>query len=95
MFNIFNKAKKVDINEVSSTLLRRHYSLRKVNAEGTVLAVEGKYTNNQKQFKELYLHFVGDKVQFKDPRGYFVSKIPQDVPVGEMYSHLKNIFGLV
>lgn len=89
-----NKIKKVDLGEVSRTLLRRNYAVEEISDKNLVIIKNCKFYNFGKEFKELYLYFVGEEVSFKDIRGRLITRIPERVSVKDMYPHLLNILGI-
>ena len=102
MFGFF-KAKKVvkqeavkqDIRTVCALLGQRFWDYELINGREDVVVVKGKYRNHGKDYGRLFMHLMGEFIQFKDERGRLITNIPHQVPSQDMYKQLKNILNVL
>ena len=98
MFGLFKGVKKVEkisIQDVVATLSRRFWEFELMENRSDVVIIKGKYRNYQRDFHRLFLHFVGDKIQFKDERGRSITHIPNLIARDQLFPQLKNVLNVL
>ena len=99
MFGLFAKVKrveKVNLNMVVAQMSKRLWDVELLENRPNAIVVNGKYRNHQREFKRLFIHFLGDqKIEFKDERGDVITHIPRTADRKDMFSHLKNILNVL
>lgn len=96
MFSFGKKrTKKVDLKAIANQMKNRFWNVE-LDEEKNRIVVFGKYRNFQRDFYKLYVHFIdGEKVEFKDERGRYVTHIPKTVEIKNMYRVIKDILNVI
>lgn len=98
MFGFFKKEKrveKVDLGQVCAKLSRLFWEFELVDGKPDVVVIKGKYRNHQRDYHRLFIHFMGDKVQFKDERGRSITHVPSFVERNNLFPVLKDIMNVL
>lgn len=95
MFGILfgkKQAEKINLQMVVTQMSGRFWDVELHESRMDTVVVHGKYRNLRRDYKRLFIRFLGDqKIEFKDERGRTVTHIPQVADQRDMYKHMKNI----
>ena len=90
------KVEKINLQAVVSQMSSRFWDVELDAKRMDTVVVHGKYRNNERDFKRLFIHFLGDKkIEFKDERGNAVTHIPKVAKQDDMYRHVKDIMNVL